>query len=389
MAETFDAVIVGAGISGTATAYHLTKGGMKRVLLLDREAGVANGPTRDSAAVVRMHYSEPVLVRAALDSREMFRNMKAMLGKDGGFKERGWFLALPPAMVPAARRNIDMQRTLGLDARILPESEFAQMTPWMNPDGVGGVVYEPESGYADPVQTTEAFAYAFQQLGGEIRTRAACRTLIRQGDRIVGVELDDATIHAGTVVNAAGPWSKYLAATIGLDMDLRAVREQDAIWEVPKNRPMPVCSFSTAIEAAYCRALGDGRFILGLGYPKEYHDADPYNYKRTMDDDFRMVAFDKNVKRLPNLQGAKLLSSYASLYDITPDFYPYVGPRVGIAGYAEFCGGSGHGFKIAPGLSQKLAQWILDGRTDEEFAGLSYDRIAKGRRYGGLGGNRG
>ncbi len=389
MAETFDAVVVGAGISGTATAYHLKKGGMKRVLLLDREAGVANGPTRDSAAVVRMHYSEPVLVRAALDSREMFRNMKTMLGKDGGFKERGWFLALPPGMVPAAQRNIDMQRTLGLDARILPKSEFAQMTPWMNPEGVGGVVYEPGSGYADPVQTTEAFAHALQQLGGEIRTRAACRTLIRHGDRVVAVELDDETIHAGTVVNAAGPWSKYLAATIGLDMELRAVREQDAIWEVPKSRPMPACSFSTAIEAAYCRALGDGRFILGLGYPKEYHDVDPYNYKRTMDDDFRMVAFDKNVKRLPNLQGAKLLSSYASLYDITPDFYPYVGPREGISGYAEFCGGSGHGFKIAPGLSQKLARWILDGRTDKEFAGLSYDRIAKGKRYGGLGGNRG
>jgi sarcosine oxidase subunit beta len=389
MAETFDAVVVGGGISGTATAYHLKKGGMARVLLLDREAGVAHGPTRDSAAVVRMHYSEPVLVRAALDSREMFRNMKAMLGKDGGFKERGWFLALPPEMVPAAQRNIDMQRKLGLDARILPESEFAQMTPWMNPEGVGGVVYEPESGYADPVQTTEAFAEAFKALGGEIRLKTACRALARKGDRITGVVLDDEVIDAGVVVNAAGPWSKYLAATAGLEMQLRAVREQDAIWEVPKNRPMPACSFSTAIEAAYCRALGDGRFILGLGFPKEYHDVDPYNYKRTMDDDFRMIAFDKNVKRLPNLQGARLLSSYASLYDITPDFYPYVGPRAGLSGYADFCGGSGHGFKIAPGLSQKLAQWILDGRTDEEFAGLSYDRIAKGKRYGGLGGNRG
>src|SRR5436190_18309733 len=99
MAEVYDAVVVGAGISGTATAYHLKKGGMKRVMLLDREAGVAHGPTRDSAAVVRMHYSEPVLVRMAMESREMFRNMTALLGKDGGFKERGWFLALPPAMV--------------------------------------------------------------------------------------------------------------------------------------------------------------------------------------------------------------------------------------------------------------------------------------------------
>lgn len=389
MAERYDAVVVGAGISGTATAYHLKKGGMKRVLLLDREAGVAHGPTRDSAAVVRMHYSEPILVKMAMESREMFRTMTEMLGKDGGFKERGWFLALPPEMVPAAQRNIDMQKRLGLDAWLLSDREITEKAPWLNTDGLGGVVYEPESGYADPVQTTEAFAHAFKTLGGEIRFRSPCRSLIREGARITGVQLDDETIHADMTVNASGPWSKNLAATAGLDLNLRAVREQDAIWQVPQSRPMPQCSFSTAIEAAYCRSLGDGRFILGLGYPKEYHDVDPYNYKRTMDDDFRMVAFDKNVKRIPNLQGAKFISSYASLYDITPDFYPFVGMRNGLAGYADFSGGSGHGFKIAPGLSKHLAQWILDGRANEEFSGLSYDRIAKGKLYGGLGGNRG
>src|ERR1700755_1994630 len=86
MGQTYDAIVVGAGVSGTATAYHLMKGGMKRVLLIDREPGVANGPTRDSAAVVRMHYSEPVLVRMAMDSLVMFANMEDLLGKDGGFK---------------------------------------------------------------------------------------------------------------------------------------------------------------------------------------------------------------------------------------------------------------------------------------------------------------
>ncbi|MBM3535772.1 MAG: FAD-binding oxidoreductase [Alphaproteobacteria bacterium] len=389
MSETYDAVVVGAGISGTATAYHLKKFGMKRVLLIDREAGVAHGPTRESAAVVRMHYSEPVLVRMAMESRDMFKNMRVLLGKDGGFKEKGWFIALPPSMMEAAQRNIDMQRHLGLKTGFLSEREIADKAPWLNTDGVGGVIYEPESGYADPVQTTEAFHHAYADLGGESRFRTPCRSLVRSGDRIAGIVLDNGSISAGFTVNAAGPWSKYLAATAGLELQLRAVREQDAIWQVRPNRPMPECSFSTAIEAAYCRALGDRRFILGLGYPKPYHDVDPYNYKRTMDDDFRMVAFEKNVKRVPNLEGAKFLDAYASLYDITPDFYPFVGPRAGLAGYADYCGGSGHGFKIAPAIGKHLAQWIVDGRTGHEFAGLSYDRLAKGSLYGGLGGNRG
>jgi len=389
MAERYDAVIVGAGVSGTATAYHLMKAGMKKVLLLDSGSGVATGPTRDSAAVVRMHYSEPVLVRAAMQSREMFINMKELLGKDGGFRQKGWWLVLPPEMMEAASKNIAMQRSLGLDTGFLPEADFPTRAPWLNTDGIGGMIWEPESGYADPVQTTEAFHHAFTQLGGESRFRAPVRWLIRNGDRIEGVVLDDDTVHAGVVVNAAGPWAKPIAETANLTMELRAVREQDTIWETRPGRPMPECSFSTALEAAYCRALGDGRFILGMGYPKAYFDVDPYNFKRTLDDDMRMTAFERNVKRLPNLEGAKFLHGYAALYDITPDFYPYVGPRAGLSGYADFCGGSGHGFKIAPGLSKSLAQWIVDGKTDAEFAGLSYDRLAAGKLYGGLGGNRG
>ena len=386
---SYDAIVVGAGISGTGTAYHLKKLGVGRVLLVDREQGVACGPTRDSAAVVRMHYSEPVLVRMAMESRGMFETMQETLGRDGGFRRKGWFLVLPPEMMDAANRNVEMQRGMGLDCGIPVRQGDRREAPWLNTDGIGGLLYEPDSGYADPVRSTEAFHHAFTQLGGESRFKTPCRALLRDGDTVTGIMLDEGPVSAGFVVNACGPWSKNLAATVGLDLELRAVREQDAIWSVPTNRPMPECSFSTAIEAAYCRALGDGRFILGLGYPKPYFDVDPYNFKKTMDDDFRFIAYEKNLKRIPNLQGARFLEAYAALYDITPDFYPFVGPRAGLSGYADFCGGSGHGFKIAPAMSRHLAAWIVDGRTSEEFAGLSIDRLAQGKRYGGLGGNRG
>ena len=107
------------------------------------------------------------------------------------------------------------------------------------------------------------------------------------------------------------------------------------------------------------------------------------------DDDILALSFEKNSKRLPNLHGAKLIHAYAALYDITVDFYPYVGPRKGLDGYADYCGGSGHGFKIAPAIAKHLAGWLIEGRTDPEFADLGYDRIANGKLFGGLGGNRG
>ncbi len=386
---SYDAIVVGCGVSGAATAYHLKANGMQRVLVLESGASPACGPTGKSAGVVRMHYSHPVLVRMAMESRDMFINMKGMLGRDGGFQRKGWWLAVGANMIDQVRENVAMQRAMGLKAEILSPNQFPEHAPWLNPEGVAGLLSEPESGYADPVQTTEAFAFAFQNLGGVIRFKTPCRSLIRDKDRITGVMVDDGPIHAGIVVNAAGPWTKPLAATAALPMELRAVREQDAVWEVRPGRPMPECSFSTTIEAAYCRALGNGRFILGLGYPKPYFDVDPYNFKTTIDDDILALSFDKNSKRLPSLHGAKLIHAYAALYDITLDFYPYVGPRRGLAGYADYCGGSGHGFKIAPAIAKHLAKWLIDGRTDTEFAALGYDRIADGKLYGGLGGNRG
>ncbi len=386
---SYDIIIIGCGISGAATAYHLKSKGAARVLVLESGAGPATGPTGKGAGVVRMHYSHPILVRMAMESRDMFANMKDMLGSDGGFRRKGWWLAIGANVIDQVRSNLEMQRGLGLKAELIPPCEIPKRAPWLNPEGLAGLLYEPESGYADPVQTTEAFASAFQKLGGEIRFCTPCRSLIRDGDKITGVMLDDGPVHAGLVVNAAGPWTKMLAATAGLDLDLRAVREQDAIWEVRPGRPMPECSFSTTIEAAYCRALGGGRFILGLGFPKPYFDVDPYNFKTTIDDDILALSFNKNAARLPNLQGAKLITAYAALYDITKDFYPYVGPRSGLTGYAEFCGGSGHGFKIAPAIGLHLAEWLLAGRTDSEFAQLSYDRVASNRLFVGLGGNRG
>ena len=86
-----------------------------------------------------------------------------------------------------------------------------------------------------------------------------------------------------------------------------------------------------------------------------------------------------------------LISSYAALYDVTPDWYPFVGPRAEIAGYFDASGGSGHGFKIAPAIGAELAGWILTGAPAKpDFAQLSFDRIAAGRLFqGAYGGNRG
>ncbi len=383
----FDFIVVGGGISGAGTAHYLQAAGAS-VLLLERDQP-GSGGTGKSAAIVRQHYSTPLMARLAKQSIAIFERMTEDLGRSGGFVKAGYHLLLSSAMFEAAKTNSAMQREVGVRTALVPESSWSNL-PWLNPDGVAGIVYEPDGGYADPIASTEAYLTAFERAGGVVRRKSACRALTRDKDRITGVMTDEGVVAAGGVVNAAGPWATFLAQSAGIEMQMRAVREQDTVWEARAGRPLPSGSVSNGVDAVYLRPLGDRRFIVGRGFPKEYSDVDPYNYKITADDEFVADVQSRLERRLPGFAGAKLIASYAALYDVTADWYPYVGPRKDIDGYSDFCGGSGHGFKIAPAMAQELSKWILTGNVAADFARLSYDRVPAANLFkGSYGGNRG
>jgi len=385
---SYDAIVIGAGISGAATAYHLRKAGAKTLLIERGEP--ASGGTGKSAAIVRQSYSTPLLVRLARASITMFENARAELGQDAGFVQAGYCFVLSQDMIEGARKNVAMQKSLGIVNEWSDGPGFPAHLPELNPEGIAGIVYEPHGGYADPVQATEAYVAAFKTIGGEFRARMPVRRLLRDGDRISGVEIDSGEIAAKVIVNAAGPWAKPLAEGAGLALPLRSVREQDTVWQIRAGRSIPTCSISMGVDACYYRPLGQGRFIIGRGFPKDYFDVDPYNYKTSADDGFIRDVQTRVERRFPAFTGMKLIEAYAALYDVTPDWYPIVGPRIGIGGYADFSGGSGHGFKIAPAIARELADWLLTGKVADDFRQFSHDRIAAGNLFvQSFGGNRG
>src|SRR5512146_2015586 len=229
MAARFDAVVVGCGIAGASTAFFLQSKGLK-VLALERDKPAAGG-TGLSAAIVRQHYSTALMARLAHAAVGIFRDAKELLGGDAGYRRVGYLFLVPPDSLEVAARNVAMQRSLGIDTAMLDPSELAARMPWLNLEGVAGAAFESEGGYADPQVATEAFVAAFRGRGGELRAKTPARALLRNQDRIIGVQLDDEVIHANWVVNAAGPWAQPLARSAGLSMQMRAVREQDTVWE--------------------------------------------------------------------------------------------------------------------------------------------------------------
>jgi len=383
-----DAIVVGAGIAGAATAYELRRAGLARVLLLERGAPAGVGTGR-SAAIVRQHYSTKVMARIAKAAVERFARLADELGRDVGYRPVGYLFIPPPGTESAAQANVAMQRELGTDTVWLGANALGRFD-WLNSEGLPGAAYEAKGGYADPVATTEAYVAAFVRDGGDVRLKTPARRLLRAGDRITGVETDDGEQSAGIVVNAAGPFAGLLAATAGLDLPMRAVREQDTVWQGRPGRPLPVPSISDGADAIYVRPMGEGRFIVGRGFPKPYQDVDPYNFKETADDAFVADIQGRLATRFPGLADARLIHAYAALYDVTPDWYPFIGPRAGLAGYADFSGGSGHGFKTALAIAAELARWLTSGEAAEDFRQLSHDRVPAGRLIQqSYGGNRG
>lgn len=388
MPDRFDVVVVGCGISGAATAFFLAQRGMS-VAVYDR-GGPASGGTGLSAAIVRQHYSTPLMVRLAKASVSIFRDAAALLGRDAGYRNVGYVFLTPPEALDATRRVVEIQHELGIPSELVEPQQFTEVLPWLNPDGVAAAAFEPDGGYADPETATTAFVEAGKKKGAVFHFKTPVRGLLRQGDRITGVLTDAGEVNAGLVVNAAGPWSAPLAASAGLPLTMRAVREQDTVWEARPDRPLPQSSVSNAVDAIYMRPLGERRFIIGRGFPKTYTNVDPYNYKHTADPEFVSDVQQRMTTRVPGLEGARLIQSYAALYDVTADWYPYVGPRDGVTGYADFNGGSGHGFKIAPAIAQELAGWLDEGKAAADFRRLSHDRVDRKDLFvQAYGGNRG
>ena len=349
---SYDAIVVGAGISGAATAYHLRKAGAKTLLLERGEP--ASGGTGKSAAIIRQSYSTPLLVRLARASITMFESAKAELGRDAGFVQYGYcFVRLGRH---AGRREEERRDAAAASASSTngPRARASRAPAGDQSRGhrrhrLRAAWRLRRSGAGDRSLcrgvpgARRRIPHAHARAPPSARGRPHHRRRARRAARSA----------ANIVVNAAGPWAKPLAASAGLDLPLRAVREQDTVWQVPAGpRGAEDLGLDGRRRDSTTARSGKAASSSGAAFRRTTSTSIPTITKppRTMTSSADVQA--RVERRFPAFAGMKLIEAYAALYDVTPDWYPFVGPRSGIAGYADFSGGSGHGFKIAPSIAQ-------------------------------------
>ena len=375
MKPSADVGIVGGGCMGASVAYHLARRGVTNVVLVEREPMLGTGSTGRNAGGVRHQFSNDANIRLSIESIALIERFADEVGHAVDFHQDGYlFLLSSPASVETFRRNVALQRSLGVDVDWLDAAEAARVAPGLDADGVLGATFCRRDGIADPNGVTMGFAKAAQALGVAIE-RGVEVTGIRVGrGRVAAVETSRGTIDTRVVVNAAGPYARQVGRLAGADVPVDPVRRHIFIAALEKDARVPashvlVIDFETTF---YFHREGAG-VLFGMGDPGETPTFDT-----TVQWDFLPQVIDVAVTRLPALADASISHAWAGLYEMTSDGNPIIGPAAGVDGLFLINGFSGHGFQHSPAAGRILADVIAGRDPHFDLRPFAAERFAAG-----------
>jgi len=377
MPRTADVVIIGGGVTGCSIAFHLAQGGVRNVLVLERQF-LASGGTGRSVGIMRQLYPTAETTRMVLHSLRVFQNFREVTGGEAGYVQCGAIIAVAPALREALVRNLAAQREIGIQARLLSPDDIRELDPRIDPFAVGAAVYEPESGYGDPTGVTTGFADAARRLGVTIEQMTEVVGLRVAGDRIAGVVTGRGDeVATRVVVNAAGLWCREVAAMAGVTLPIIVGRHPVFIIERGPafGRPHPI--YLDLASGTFLRPETGGLTLTGfLDADEPSHPMDPELLGSEVQFDEVARIMERASRCIPALGDARYQRGYSGAFDVSPDWMPIL-DETPVAGLYVAVGMSGHGFKLSPAIGQLVADRITAGRSGlTDLAAFRLDRFA-------------
>ena len=375
--STAEVVIIGGGCMGASTAYHLTRTGVRDVVLLERQPMLGMGSTGRNAGGVRHQFSSEANVKLSIESIGLFERFADEVGHEIDFHQDGYlFLLSTEKDLIDFRRNMEMQRRLGVEVEIVSLDRARQLAPGLELEGVIAGTFCQRDGIADPNGVTMGFAKAAQKGGAEIYRETEVTAIRAEAGRVVAVETTRGEISTRTVVNAAGPYAREVGNMAGVDVPVLPYRRHIFITEpiapgpsAPHSRIM-VIDFETTF---YFHREGAG-ILFGMSDPEE-----PTSYNLTVSWEFLEKVTRTALDRLPVLGDAGIAHAWAGLYEMTPDAMPIIGPAQAVEGLFIVAGFSGHGFQHSPAAGRVLAEMIVKGvATGFDTMPFALDRFSRG-----------
>jgi len=372
--ETAEVAIVGGGIMGASTAYHLARRGCSDVVILEKDL-LAQASTGLSAGGIRQQFSHPANIRLSQEAVSVFERFEAEINTDVEFRQVGYlFLAQSEDVWLEFLNNVEVQRQYRVPVEILSPEEIKYRWPYLNVDDLRGGTFCAEDGYADPYMAAMGFANTARRLGVRIEEQTRVTALRIEGGRVRGVETTRGPISAPVVINVAGPWGSEVAQMAGLQLPVKPYRRQVFMTQAFEAIPKPVPMILDIEPAFYFRGEGPG-VLMGMSDPDE-----PPSFNLNIDYAFLERVIEAAIHRAPMLEEAEILRGWGGLYAITPDDNPIIDHIPGVEGLYCAIGFSGHGFQQAPTVGRILSELILDGKTEFDLTPFAHNRFGRVQR---------
>ena len=371
--KSADIVVIGGGVVGLAVAFHLAQKKAGTVALLERAPFLGTGSTGKCAGGVRQQFSTEANIRVSMESVSFLERFEEETGAPLDFQQNGYlFLYDTPELEEQFRKNVELQKSLGLDVKVLTPAEAKAIVPELEVGDLLGGTFCESDGLASPNDLVLGFAQGARAHGVQILLETEATGFEMEGGRIRAVQTSRGPIETRTVVNAAGPHARIVAGWADLDLPVFPVRRH-----IFTTRPLGFLStrFPMVVDTSgvYMHQESGG-MLMGLADKDE-----PYGFNEEVNWEFLERIIEPAVHRIPALEQAEILTGWAGLYEDSPDHLAVLGPVEAVPGLFLANGFSGHGLMHAPAAGRIVADAVLSGRLEPAAAELGMERFARGK----------
>lgn len=365
-------VIIGGGIVGCSTAYHLTKAGFKDVLVLERKE-LGSGTTFAAAGLLAQLRQNQEMTNLAKYASELYSTLEQETGVFTGFVRTG---AIGVCQTQDRRlewlRGAAMARAFGIDMHEITLKEAEDMVPGMNTKGLISAFYLPNDGQVDPIGATQSLARGARMGGATIVEDCKVLDINIKNREITGVDTELGRVTCEYVLNCAGMWSRDLGRLVNVSLPLHAAEHLHAITLPIKGLKKHFPTVRDFDGVTYFKEESGGILLGGFEVRAKPWGMKgiPENWKFTElpeDWDQLEVFMACGFDRFPALEDAQIRHLAVSAESFTPDNAFMIGEAPGVKNFFVGCGMNSVGIAGSAGVGRALAQWVSQGYPDEQL----------------------
>ncbi|MDD7940336.1 FAD-dependent oxidoreductase [Actinomycetospora lutea] len=377
--SSYDAVIIGGGVHGLATAYYLARDhGMRKVAVLDK-AYIGSGGSGRNTAILRSNYLTPEGVRFYDRSVKLYEHLAADLNYNVMFSQRGHLtLAHNDASLRTMHWRTEVNKLQGVDSEVIGPDRIKDLVPYLDtsPDTrypILGALYHPPGGIVRHDAVVWGYARGADAHGVHIHQQTEVTGIDVSHGRVTGVQTSRGPISTPVVLNATAGWATLISDMAGVSMPVQTFPLQAAVTE-------PVRPFLDTVVVSgtlhvYVSQTDRGELVFGAS-------VDPFaSYSMRGSLEFTEGIAGHVLELMPALHRMKLLRQWAGLCDMTPDYSPIMGPTP-VEGFYVDVGWGTYGFKAGPVSGEAMAATLATGKPPEIITAFGLDRFADGRLVG-------